>query len=126
MRCTRIVFSLAAASATSALLLSGSSGPASAQAALPAETRQILLGQLEYYSTMPQLLIAEMLGVTEIQGKPIKATIPSGTKTSRRSRPAQKIRRSWWSGRTGLEHRSHCSASPLPVRTAVQPGRPAS
>ena len=29
------------------------------------------MGQLEYYSTVPQLLIAEMLGVTEIQGKPI-------------------------------------------------------
>jgi hypothetical protein len=65
------VFSLAAASATAALLLTGSSGPASAQAALPAETREILMGQLEYYSTVPQLLIAEMLGVTEIQGKPI-------------------------------------------------------
>src|SRR5439155_15880918 len=71
MRCTHIVFSFAAASATAALVLTGSSGPASAQAALPAETRQILLGQLEYYSTVPQLLIAEMLGVTEIQGKPI-------------------------------------------------------
>lgn len=71
MRGTRIVFSLAAASATAALVLTGSSVRASAQDALSDEARELLKIQLEYYSTVPMLLIAEMLGLTEVQGKPI-------------------------------------------------------
>jgi hypothetical protein len=42
------------------------------ESALPPDVEDVLRAQLERFSTMPMLLTAELLGVTEIQGKPTK------------------------------------------------------
>src|SRR5213080_1668219 len=39
---------------------------------MPAEVQELLKLQLERFSTMPMLLTADFLGLTEIQGKPTK------------------------------------------------------
>ena len=52
-------------------LPTGPPRPALEQEALPAEVQEGLKAQLEHLSTMPMLLTADQLGVTEIQGKSI-------------------------------------------------------
>jgi hypothetical protein len=50
----------------------GTTAPDFEEEAIPAEVQEVLKVQLERFSTMPMLLTADQLGITEIQGKTIE------------------------------------------------------